>query len=143
MKSGRYNVGIGLLTMSLFMAYGFLLIYLRDFHPDRESWIAGYTTGVHFESRLAHVHGNLFGLLNVGLGFLLSKLDAAPARGLQTVAVLGLVGLMMPLGIVGEIYLGLSPIFVLLGALSMILSVAVGGVLSLRYWPRSGALVAP
>lgn len=143
MKSGRYNVGIGLLTMSLFMAYGFLLIYLRDFHPDREAWIAGYTTGVHFESRLAHVHGNLFGFLNVGLGFLLLRLDEAPARALQAVSVLGLVGLMMPLGILGEIYLGLSPIFVLLGALSMIASVAVAGVLSLRYWPRSRAALVP
>ena len=68
MKSGRYNVGVGLLVMALFMAYGFFLIYLRDFAPGKEQWIADYGIGKHFESRLAHVHGNLFALVNVGLG---------------------------------------------------------------------------
>jgi hypothetical protein len=29
--------------MALFMAYGFLLIYLRDFAPGKEQWIADYT----------------------------------------------------------------------------------------------------
>jgi hypothetical protein len=40
----------------------------------------------------------------------------------------------MPVGILGEVYLGLSPIFVLLGALSMTASVTLSGVLALRHW---------
>ena len=76
MKSGRLNVGVGLLTMAFFMAYGFLLIYLRDFAPGKEEWIAQYSVGKHFESRLAHVHGNLFAFLNVMLGFVIPRLTA-------------------------------------------------------------------
>lgn len=60
MKTGRWNIGSGFLVMAGFMAYGFILIYLRDFHPDREAWIAAYGYGKHFESRLAHVHGGIF-----------------------------------------------------------------------------------
>lgn len=137
METGRYNVGVGLLTMAAFMAYGFLLIYLRDFHPDREAWIAQYTTGAHFESRLAHVHGNLFALLNVGLGFVLAKLGGAAVRLRRITAGLALGGLLMPLGILGEVYLGLSPVFVLVGALAMTTSVVLAGVLSLRHWAAS------
>jgi hypothetical protein len=59
-KTGRYNVGVGLLVLSLFMVYGFFLIYLRDFAPDEEAWVASFGIGEHFEARLAHVHGNLF-----------------------------------------------------------------------------------
>jgi hypothetical protein len=50
------------------------LIYLRDFAPGRAQWIADYSTGTHFESRLAHVHGNLFALLNIMIGYLILKL---------------------------------------------------------------------
>lgn len=133
MKSGRYNVGVGLLTMALFMAYGFLLIYLRDFAPGKEQWIAEYGIGKHFESRLAHVHGNLFALLNVGLGFVLARVRGYD-RPRRIAAVLGLVGLLMPTGILMEIYLGTSPIFVLIGAMAMTASVALSGVLALRGW---------
>jgi hypothetical protein len=58
--NGKNNIAIGFLTMGLFMAYGFLLIYLRDFAPGKEEWVNSYSIGKHFESRLAHVHGNLF-----------------------------------------------------------------------------------
>lgn len=115
MKSGRYNVGVGLLVMGLFMAYGFLLIYLRDFAPGKEQWIAEYGIGKHFESRLAHVHGNLFAFLNVGLGFVLARVRGFD-RSRAVAASLGLGGLLMPTGILMEIYLGTSPIFVLIGA---------------------------
>ncbi|MDQ3092445.1 MAG: hypothetical protein M3R46_12480 [Actinomycetota bacterium] len=137
MKTGRYNVGVGLLVMAGFMLYGFLLIYLRDFAPGKEAWIASYSVGQHFEARLAHVHGNLFALLNVALGFVLARLGAATDRARSVAAWLGLLGILMPVGILGELYLGLSPLFVLLGALSMTASVAFTGVLSLRYWSDS------
>jgi len=137
MKTGRLNVGVGLLVMAGFMLYGFLLIYLRDFAPGKEAWVASYSDGQHFEARLAHVHGNLFALLNVALGFVLARLGTASDRARSTAAWLGLLGLLMPVGILGELYLGLSPIFVLLGALSMTASVALTGVLSLRHWSDS------
>ena len=134
MKTGRYNIGIGLLVMAGFMLYGFLLIYLRDFAPGKEAWIASYSLGQHFEARLAHVHGNLFALLNVALGFVLVRLVGATDRARTIAASLGLLGILMPVGILGELYLGLSPIFVLLGALSMTAAVAFTGVLTLRHW---------
>lgn len=138
MTSGRYNVGVGLLTMAVFMAYGFLLIYLRDFAPGKEQWIADYGVGKHFEARLAHVHGNLFALLNVGLGFVLARVRGSE-RLRAIAAVLGLVGLLMPTGILMEVYLGAPPIFVLIGAVAMTASVALSGVLALRGWIESPA----
>jgi hypothetical protein len=134
MKTGRYNVGVGLLVMAGFMAYGFLLIYLRDFAPDKAAWVDSYSVGKHFEARLAHVHGNLFALLNLALGFVLARLGAATDGARKATAGLGLAGLLMPVGILGELYLGLSPVFVLLGAVAMTASVVMGGVLALRHW---------
>lgn len=137
MKTGKYNVGVGLLVMAGFMAYGFLLIYLRDFHPDKEAWIASYGIGKHFEARLAHVHGNLFALLNVGLAFVLAKVQSAPEKVLKTVATLGLVGLLMPIGILAEIYFGAPPALVLLGAIAMTAAVGMSGLLALKHWERT------
>lgn len=133
-KTGRVNVGVGLLVMGGFMLYGFLLIYLRDFAPDKEAWVASYSIGRHFEARLAHVHGNLFALLNVALGFVLLRLGTASESARNAVAWLGIGGVMMPLGILAEIYLGLSPIFVLVGALSMTSAVFLSGILTLQHW---------
>lgn len=73
MKTGRYNVGVGLLAMAGFMLYGSLLVYLRNFAPNKEAWVASYSVEKHFEARLAHVHGNLFALLNLALGLVLAK----------------------------------------------------------------------
>jgi asparagine N-glycosylation enzyme membrane subunit Stt3 len=80
------------------------------------------------------VHGALFSLLNLALAFVLARLTSAPDRGRTAVAALGLTGLLMPAGILGEIYLGLSPVFVLIGAAAMTASVLWCGVLSLRHW---------
>ena len=133
MSSGRYNVGVGLLVMALFMVYGFVLVYLRDFAPGKEAWIASYGIGKHFESRLAHVHGALFSFLNVGLGFVLAGVrDHDRARSIA--AALGLAGLLMPAGILMEVYLGAPPIFVLVGAAAMTAAVALSGALALRGW---------
>jgi hypothetical protein len=126
MKSaiGKWNIGIGLWVMAAFMIYGFVLIYLRDFAPGKEAWIEAYNVSPHFEARLAHVHGNLFAFLNIVFGFLLLKL---PVRGIQAkwISGLALAGLLMPLGILSEIYLGLSPILVIVGGLS-ILAATIG-----------------
>jgi hypothetical protein len=125
--NGKNNIAIGFLTMGLFMAYGFLLIYLRDFAPGKEEWINSYSIGKHFESRLAHVHGNLFAFLNILIGFLLLHFRDK-LQNVKIISWLGLIGLFMPLGILAEIYLGMSPIFVLLGAIAMTTSVIWLGV---------------
>lgn len=120
--NGKNNIAIGFLTMGLFMAYGFLLIYLRDFAPGKEEWVNSYSVGKHFETRLAHVHGNLFAFLNILIGYLLlrfnDKLNSA-----KTISWLALTGLLMPLGILSEVYFGIPPIFVLIGAIAMTISV--------------------
>lgn len=113
------------------MAYGFLLIYLRDFAPGKEEWINSYSTGKHFESRLAHVHGNLFAFLNILIGYLLLHFQTR-LRNVKTVSMLALTGLLMPLGILAEVYLGAPPVFVLLGAMAMTASVLWLGVSFLK-----------
>ena len=120
--NGKNNIAIGFLTMGAFMAYGFLLIYLRDFAPGKEEWVANYSAGKHFESRLAHVHGNLFAFLNILIGYLLLHFRDK-LKNVKTVSWLALTGLLMPLGILAEVYLGASPIFVLIGAIAMTASV--------------------
>lgn len=122
MKSGKNNIAIGFLTMGLFMAYGFLLIYLRDFDPGKEDWIASYSSGKHFESRLAHVHGNLFAFLNILIGYLLLHFEPQ-LKNANTISWLALTGLLMPVGILAEIYFGAPPLFVLIGAIAMTASV--------------------
>jgi hypothetical protein len=119
---GKNNIAIGFLVMGLFMAYGFLLIYLRDFAPGKEEWINSYSIGKHFETRLAHVHGNLFAFLNILIGYLLLQFKNQ-LKNTTVISWLGLIGLLMPIGILLEVYLGAPPVFVLIGAISMTVSV--------------------
>lgn len=120
--NGKRNIAIGFLTMGVFMAYGFLMIYLRDFAPGKEEWINSYSVGKHFESRLAHVHGNLFAFLNIVIGYLLLQFqDKLP--NVKAISWLALIGLLVPLGILAEVYFGFPPIFVLIGAVAMTISV--------------------
>jgi hypothetical protein len=130
MTSGRYNLVVGFLTLAGFMFYGFILIYLRDFAPDKLDWVASYGIGKHFESRLAHVHGAIFALINIILGTVIPRLPGARTRG--GVATLGLVGLLMPTGILAEVYLGAPPVFVLLGGVAIFIAMAWAGVAALR-----------
>ena len=124
---GRKNIAAGFLFLAAFMAYGFVLIYLRDFAPGKEAWIADYAVGKHFESRLAHVHGNLFAFINVVVGYLLLRLPVGEfaAKGISW---LTLAGMLMPLGILGEVYLGLPYYLVLVGGLSIFLATVLLGV---------------
>ena len=124
---GKNNIAIGFLTMGLFMAYGFLLIYLRDFAPGKEDWVNSYSFGKHFETRLAHVHGNLFAFLNILIGYLLLHFKDS-LKNVKAISWIALVGLLMPIGILAEVYLGLPPIFVLIGAIAMTVSVTWLGI---------------
>ncbi|MBL7811474.1 MAG: hypothetical protein JNL57_04545 [Bacteroidetes bacterium] len=125
--NGKNNIAIGFLTMGLFMAYGFLLIYLRDFAPGKEEWANAYSTGKHFEARLAHVHGNLFAFLNILIGYLLIRFNHQ-LRNVKTISRLALAGLLMPMGILTEVYFGMPPVFVLIGAVTMTVSVVWLGI---------------
>ena len=127
MNYGKNNIAIGFLTMAFFMFYGFLLIYLRDFAPDKQAWIDTYISGKHFETRLAHIHGNLFAFLNILIGYLLLRFKEQ-LKNVKVISWLALAGLLMPLGILAEVYLGAPPVFVLLGAISIIISVVWLGV---------------
>ncbi len=120
--NGKNNIAIGFLTMGFFMAYGFLLIYLRDFAPGKEEWVNTYSMGKHFETRLAHVHGNLFAFLNILIGYLLLHF-ASKLKNTKAISWLALTGLLMPIGILSEVYFGLPPALVLIGALTMTTSV--------------------
>ena len=51
------------------------LVYLRDFAPGKEAWIASDAVGKHFETRLAHAHGNLFALINIAVGLVLTAVS--------------------------------------------------------------------
>lgn len=125
--TGKNNIAVGFLVMGLFMAYGFILIYLRDFAPGKEEWVNSYSIGKHFESRLAHVHGNLFSFLNILIGYLLLHFSNRISN-VKAISWLALIGLLMPIGILLEVYLGLPPIFVLIGAISMTASVLWMGI---------------
>lgn len=127
MKTGKWNIVAGLLFLAGFMVYGFVLIYLRDFAPDKAEWIAAYSTGKHFEARLAHVHGNLFAFLNVAIGYMLVHLDVTPGSA-RWISWLSLIGMMMPVGILAELLFGAPPLFVLAGGISMIVAIAWLGV---------------
>ncbi|MEQ8413005.1 MAG: hypothetical protein RIF36_12730 [Imperialibacter sp.] len=120
--NGKNNIAIGFLTMGFFMAYGFLLIYLRDFAPGKEEWVNSYSIGKHFETRLAHVHGNLFAFLNILIGYLLLRFGDN-LKNVKAVSWLALTGLLMPIGILSEVYFGLPPALVLVGAIAMTASV--------------------
>ena len=130
MFTGKTNIATGFLFLTLFMLYGFFLIYLRDFAPGKAQWIAEYGVGKHFESRLAHAHGNLFALINIAVGLVLLRLPRS-AVSTRWISGLALAGMLMPLGILSEVLFGAPPIFVIGGGLSMVLAM---GWLTFAVW---------
>lgn len=125
--NGKNNISIGFLTMGAFIVFGFLLIYLRDFAPGKEEWVNSCSVGKHFESRLAHVHGNLFAFLNILIGYLLLHFQSKLGNT-NIISWLALAGLLMPIGILAEVYFGAPPVFVLMGAIAMTASVVWLGI---------------
>ncbi len=124
---GKWNIAAGFFFLAGFMIYGFVLIYLRDFAPGKDQWIADYAVGKHFEARLAHVHGNLFAFLNIVIGYLLLKLPVGSLSA-RWISWLALAGMLMPLGILSEFLFGLPPVLVLLGGVCMVASVVWFGI---------------
>ena len=136
---GKKNIAAGFLFLAGFMVYGFILIYLRDFAPGKEAWIADYAVGKHFESRLAHVHGNLFAFINIVVGYLLLRLPigTASANGISWLA---LTGMLMPLGILSEVAFGVPPALVLVGGISMVVAMVWFGIATLGLRLGSGGV---
>lgn len=134
---GKWNMAVGLWVMAAFMVYGFILIYFRDFAPDKEAWIAAYNVSPHFEARLAHVHGNLMSFLNIVFGFILVKVPM-PVDRAKWVSWLALTGLLMPIGILAEVYLGMPFYPVLIGGLSILSATVLLGwsMVKLKLNPR-------
>ena len=129
---GRENLIAGFWVMASFMFLGFALVYLRDFAPGAAEWAAQYGTGKHFETRLAHVHGTLFGFLNIVIGYLLFQIRIS-RKGARVISVSALLGLLMPLGVLGEVTMGPSPIFVMVGAGRMTFSMLLFGFAILKH----------
>lgn len=123
MFTGKINIATGFLFLALFMLYGFALIFLRDFAPGKEQWIADYAVGKHFESRLAHVHGTLFALVNIAVGLVLLRLPLS-ARATRWTSGLALGGMLMPLGIFTEVLFGVPPLLVIVGGIAMVAAMA-------------------
>jgi hypothetical protein len=65
--------------------------------------------------------------LNILIGYLLFKLDIGDQQK-KIVSWLGVIGILMPVGILMELILNASPVFVLVGAVSMTASVFLLGV---------------
>ncbi|TVO67825.1 hypothetical protein [Sedimenticola selenatireducens] len=128
---GKKNIATGFLFLAGFMVYGFVLIYLRDFAPGKEQWIADYALGKHFESRLAHVHGNLFAFINIVVGYLLLRLPIATVSA-KWISWLTLTGMLMPLGILSEVAFGVPPLLVLAGGIAMVLAMVWFGITALQ-----------
>lgn len=118
---GRKNVGWGFLFLGLFMAIGFFLGYMHDLAPGKEQWIAQYASGTHFEIRLAHVHGALFGLINIAAGLALLELPVPSSRA-RWISWLALAGLLMPVGILLHVLFAVPPVLVLLGGAAVIVA---------------------
>jgi hypothetical protein len=128
---GKKNLAAGFLFLAAFMVYGFVLIYLRDFAPGKVAWVADYAMGKHFESRLAHVHGNLFAFINIVVGYLLLRLPVGHTSA-AWISWLTLAGMLMPLGILSEVLFGVPPVLVIVGGTSMVMAMLWFGWAALR-----------
>jgi hypothetical protein len=129
--TGGTNIAVGLRLLGSFMLYGFFLIYLRDFAPGKEQWIADCAVGKHFESRLAHGHGNLFALIITAVGLVLIRLPVQQSSA-RWIAGLALAGTLSPLGILSEVVHGVPPLLVNVGGISMVAAVAWLGMFGWR-----------
>ena len=90
--------------------------------------------GKHFESRLAHVHGNLFAFINIVVGYLLLRLRISDASA-TWISWLTMAGMLMPLGILTEVLFGVPPLLVIVGGVAMVAAMLWFGWATLRLEP--------
>lgn len=134
---GKKNVGWGFVFLGLFMAAGFVLGYMHDLAPQKEQWIAQYASGTHFEIRVAHAHGALFGLIDVAVGLALLGLPIPSSRA-RWISWLALAGLLMPIGVLLHALFAVPPLLVFLGGAAMIVATLWLGREALRLRPVAG-----
>lgn len=84
----------------------------------------GANVSLHFEGRLTRAHGNLFSLLRFVFGALTPWVLGLQRRA-RWISFLALAGLLMPIGILSEIYFGLSSVLVVVGTVSILVTTAV------------------
>jgi hypothetical protein len=94
---------------------------MHDIAPQKEQWIAQYASGTHFEIRVAHAHGALFGLINVAAGLALLGLPIPSTRA-RWISWLALAGLLMPIGVLLHALFAVPPLLVFLGGAAMIVA---------------------
>ena len=104
---------------------------LARLRARQRAWIADYAVGRHFESRLAHVHGNLFAFINIVVGYLLLRLPVG-AFSARWISRLALAGMLMPLGILAELVFGAPPALVLVGGVSMVAAMIWFGIAAMK-----------
>ncbi len=68
------------------------------------------------------MHGSLFAFLNLLIGYFLLRFHDKLSNT-KVISWLALAGLLMPMGILVEVYFGFPPILVLIGAICMTISV--------------------
>jgi hypothetical protein len=81
--------------------------------------------------RKAAKRWNLFAFLNILIGYLLLHFRDK-LQNVKAISWLALTGLLMPLGILTEVYFGVPPVLVLIGAIAMTASVIWLGVAFLK-----------
>ena len=67
------------------------------------------------------MHGNLFALLNLLVGYLLWQLPIAK-KAASRISWLALAGMLMPIGILTEVLFGVPPLLVIVGGISIVFS---------------------
>lgn len=138
---GRKNIGWGFLFLGVFMAIGFFLGYMHDLAPGKEQWLAQYASGTHFEIRIAHAHGALFGIINIATGFALLRLPISAGQA-RWISWLALAGVLMPIGVVLHALFGVVPVLVFLGGAALIVATLWTSWAVFRLAPSAGSTAA-
>lgn len=120
----RRDIVVSLMMPAGFMLYGFVLPYLRDLAPGKEKWIADYAVRRYFESRLAHVHGNLFALINLLVGLVLLAGFLLPKAASPSILWPGSAGLPMAPGIISEVLFSVPSVLLLAGGIATVACMA-------------------
>lgn len=122
----RKNIIAGIAVLVFFLVLG---AYLKSQIGSSEEWMKSMQHGLW---KAAHVHGTIFGILNILLGILIAtfSLDGGLVKAASILALVGLI--FMPFGL---FLWGISPLFQFMspiGGFSMIISWVLTGIAFVR-----------
>jgi len=117
------NVVVGLALLVVFMLSGFLLVFLHDTAAGQAIVERIGEENYHLLV-VAHTHGNMFALINVIVGLVVSHFGLQGGT-VRWASILALLGFLMPVGIFLKVFVGFPPPLILLGDLSMLSAVAL------------------